>query len=800
MNSGSLLLRYGLNDLSKNKGVNVALFTILVMSAFLMATGAMVMERSVGSVNALFEDAKPPHFLQMHKGEYDTDALDAFAAKHPEIDAWLIEDMLGFDSAALSWERPGTGGSGDLSSSLIDNLFVTQNEDFDYLLDDAGGIPRPMSGEVYVPIGYQQTFDLEVGDELSVRTDAGAQTFTVRGFVRDAQMASSLSSATRFLVSGADFETLASAGGGDPEIIAEYRLSDTSLISQFQTAYESDETVPKNGQAVTYQLIRLVNVFSDGLVAVALVFVSGLLMAIALLNLRFVIRGTLEDEVREIGVMKAVGLPNRTISGLYLSKYALMGVVGCVVGGLLAIAATRLLTRSVQVNFAQAAVGLWTFLVPVVALLLVYLLVIGMCLGVLRGVRRVQVVGALVQGSTLNEKQTARRARRQARRARRTNLAAGGSASMNRRLALLDLRAEASQWVLIPIVFALAAFLVILPTNLLTTFQSPRFVTYLGAPQSDVRADLQYSDDLDAAHHDVLSQMEADDRLTDVRDFAKVLLEAQGKEGWETLRVEVGDYSAGTIEFLEGSAPRAGEIALSVMNADEYDISVGDDMSIRSRGGPAETVEVSGIYQDVTSGGYTAKMQGDVASDAVGYVIYADTVEGVDPATLAGEYNQDHPSASVIPMREYVEQTLAYVTNAFRSAAILAYVFGLGVVLLITSLFLKLRLTRERAKMGVLTALGFSTREITFQVRLKVMLAVVVGTLLGVALAATVGESLVGAAIAQAGLGLSSLDFIPRLWLVYLVYPVSLIVAGHVAAVALTLRLRTPDKSAWLKG
>ena len=598
---------------------------------------------------------------------------------------------------------------------------------------------RPAPGQVYVPVGYQQSFGLEVGDELRVRTDAGSQRFVVQGFVRDAQMASSLSSATRFLVADQDFKALAAAGGGDPEIIVEYRLSDTALIAPLQTAYESDDALPQNGQAVTYRLIRLVNVFSDALVALALVFVSALLMVIALLNLRFVIRGTLEDEVREIGVMKAIGLPHRTITGLYLAKYAVMAFVGCVVGGALAVGATRLLTRSVQVNYAQAPVGPMTFLVPVAALLFVYLLVIAMCRGVLRAVRRVEVVGALVQGSTLDEKQAARRARRRARRARRTDLASAGGGSLNRRLALLDLRADAGQWVLIPMVFALAGILIILPTNLLTTFESPRFVTYMGAPESDLRADLQFSEDVDAAHRDVLSRMEADDRLTYVRDFANLLYETPGPAGWETLRVEVGDYSGGTVEFLDGTTPGPGEIALSVMNGDQYDLSAGDEMEIRSRGGDTETVVVSGIYQDVTSGGFTAKMQGDVTADAVGYVIYADTVEDADPSGLARQYGADHPSASVIAMREYVEQTLAYVTTALRSAAILACVFGLGVALLITTLFLKLRLTRERTTMGVLTAIGFSAREIAFHVRFKTLLAVVVGTAAGAVLATTIG-------------------------------------------------------------
>lgn len=791
--------RYTFNDLIKNKGVNIALLVILILSAFLMATGAMVMERLIGSVNQLFDEAKPPHFLQMHKGEYDAEALERFAAEHPEIDSWLIEEMLGFDSAAIAWERPSTGESGDLSESLIDNLFVTQNQEFDYLLDESGAIPEPSPGEVYVPVAYQQTFELAIGDELRIQAEDGIQTLQIAGFVRDSQMASSLSSSTRFVIAEDDFAALEAAGGADPEIIAEYRLTDTAQIADFQRAYESDAALPKNGPMVTYQQIRLINAFSDGLVAVALVFVSLLLVAIALLNSRFVIRGTMEDEVREIGAMKAIGLPDKVISGLYLSKYRAMTFLSCIVGGLLAIVATDLLTQTVQVNYAEAEVGFTTFLVPILALALVYVFVVAICRRVFRKIRKIQVVGALVHGSTLNERQEARRAKREARRVRRTTLTKYRGGNLNRRLAMMDLRAEAKTWVLIPIVFFLSSVLMSLPLNLLTTFESPRFVTYMGAPESDVRADLQFSEDVDAVRGDVLAEMEADDRLDQVRTYANVLYETEGEEGWESLRVEIGDYSGGTVEYLEGEPPGDGQIAVSVLNADKYALEPGDELTIR-RGEETTAVEVSGVYQDVTGGGFSAKMQGEVEADAASYVIYADTVGGADPGDIASEYSDRFPAATVIPMEAYVDQTLSYVTGAFRSATGIAFVFGVGVAVLITCLFLKLRLTSDRQKMGMLSAVGFSTKELIDQVRGKTIVAVAAGTVLGVLFAATGGESFVGFFLSAAGLGIAKMSFIPNVFLAYVAYPLILIAAGYLGALALTGRLRGADKSSWLRG
>lgn len=791
-----LYLRYSRNDLKRNWGVNTALMAILVLSAFLMATGCMVMERLLGGIDQLFGEAKPPHFLQMHTGDYDTKALDDFAAAHPEIDSWFIEDMVGYDSSSLTWSRSSTGESGSLAASLIDNLFITQNKKFDHLLDASGTVVEPGRGEIYVPVAYQDKFGLRVGDTLSVQTDTGPRDFTISGFVRDSQMASSLSSATRFVISPDDFAALGSAGGGSSEIIAEYRLADASKASALQTAYDSDHSLPRNGPAVTFDMIRLINAFSDGLVAVALVFASLLLVLIALINLRFVIRGAMEDEVREIGVMRAIGLPARAVTGLYLGKYSIMAFLACVIGGLLGILATNLLTASIVKNYSASAPGPATVLTPVIALALVYLLVVGICRGILRGIRRIEVVNALVHGSTLNDRQTARKAAKLARRARSTSLSAGHG-SINQRLSLADLRAEMGQWILIPLVFFLTTLLLILPMNLLSTFSSPRFVTYMGAPESDIRADVQFSKEVEATRGTLVRALENDQRLTNIRTYANVLYETQGKEGWETLRVEVGDYSANTVNFLTGSRPANGQIALSVLNARKYNVKAGDTMTIRLDGKPS-TVTISGTYQDVTSGGHTAKMQGAVTEGAASYVIYAETVGGADPMAIAAEYDSQYKHASIVPMQEYVKQTLSYVTDAFRSAALLSLVFGLAVAALITGLFLKLRLTRERRRMGVLSALGFSRNELISQVRLKTVLTVAVGTVIGTVFAATLGEGLISGLISLTGIGLTSLSFIPDPLLVYIGYPLLLITVGFLASVPLTAGLRRGESSEWL--
>ena len=470
-------------------------------------------------------------------------------------------------------------------------------------------------------------------------------------------------------------------------------------------------------------------------------------------------------------------------------------------GGLLAVVAANTLTQGVQTSYAQAPVGIWTFLVPLIALATVFVIVVGICRGVLGRVRNVEVVNALVHGSTLGERQTARRARRRVRWVRRTGLASSSGGNVNRRFAFLDLRAEGRAWALVPVLFGLTAVLITLPVNLVSTFESPRFVTYLGAPERDLRADVQFQEGVDGVRDDLIAAMADDDRLTDVRTYAYVDYSTDSPDGRARLRVEVGDRSGDQgVRFSEGGLPQDGQIALSILNAEKYQAGVGDDMTVYDDDEPI-TVQVSGIYQDLTDGGHTAKMPGEVTGGASAYTVYADLADdGADPGQIADEYDARFPTAGVKPTQVYAQEVLGVLIDSMRSAAWIALVFGLGVAMLTTSLFLKLRLTRDRSKMGVLSAIGFSANEIIAQVRIKTLLAVAAGTVAGLVLAATVGQSLASVGLAATQVGITDLTFIPNPWLVYALYPLLLLGTGYLGVVLLTAGIRRADKSQWLQG
>ena len=84
-----------------------------------------------------------------------------------------------------------------------------------------------------------------------------------------------------------------------------------------------------NGAALTWPLFRMISAVSDGIMIALIWLASMLVILIALLCIRFTLACKIEDDYREIGVMKAIGMRVSDIQGIYLSIYAAVAGVGC---------------------------------------------------------------------------------------------------------------------------------------------------------------------------------------------------------------------------------------------------------------------------------------------------------------------------------------------------------------------------------------------------------------------------------------------------------------------------------------
>lgn len=267
-------------------------------AAMLVSLSAILIVNLSGAINTLMEQAKTPHFVQMHSGEVDRDRLAQFAERNRYVDDFQMVEFLNVDGSKIMLN--GESLAGDVQ----DIGFSTQSEKFDYLLDLDGHVIKVSSGEVYVPAGYMKNGTAKTGDTIIV----DQRPFVVAGFLRDSQMNSMLASSKRFLISEDDYATIQNAG--KVEYLIEFRLKYVSDIGAFEKDYIS-RGLEANGPTITYPLFKILNAISDGLMIAVILLVSVLVGALALMCIRFTLLATIEDDYREIGVMKGIGVKVR---------------------------------------------------------------------------------------------------------------------------------------------------------------------------------------------------------------------------------------------------------------------------------------------------------------------------------------------------------------------------------------------------------------------------------------------------------------------------------------------------------
>lgn len=748
------------NDINQNKFSSGAALFFMAVSAMLLVLTTLLFSGLAGAIDSLMEKAEVPDYMQMHvRDEGSAEAAAAwereeaeisrFAESCREVGKWQICGFLNLDNNRI------TLGGRSLSDSTQDNGLCVQGEQFDYLLNMDGKVPEVLPGEVFVPVCYRGKYQLSEGDVMEI----GDYRLVIAGFLRDAQMNSMMASSKRFLVNGEDYERIRNFEVQE-EYLIEFLLEENADINAFAAAYEAEQ-LPANGPAITKPLIRMMNALSDGTMIFVIFLVSIVVMLISMLCVRFLCLTQMERERKEAGMLKALGVEGAQIRRIYMAKYIFLSGCGGLIGLGAAFCIKAPMEQQIRELYGVEESGLEAAALAFGAAALAEGAILFSVRRALKKTERMPALEAMFQPQ---EKK-------------------GGG-----------------QYLIIGLVTFACTFLLLVPQNLYNTMSSPDFVTYMGIGSGDIRMDIRQTGDIRGVTEDIASALAQDKQverytvlttkactayLPSAESEADALtgLPATGltpenlqKAGLKTvnLAVETGSHGIFPVEYLEGRLPeRQGEIALSVMNARELGLSVGDSIGLAEHG-VIKNHRVCGIYSDITNGGKTAKAY-DAGGDApvmwsVLYVSLKDFAEKTEenPAgrqagyfvkKSAGDFGEKEKwmekyramGADVTYIADYVQdtygQTLGQLWLAHCAAALIA-AFVTGAVVL---LFIRLLVEKDRYAISLHKALGFTGADMKRSYFVKGMLPVIGGMTAGIFIGNPLGERICGAVMKSFG-------------------------------------------------
>ncbi|MGG3452268.1 ABC transporter permease [Domibacillus aminovorans] len=760
-----MFLKIVKNDCYRKKIITVTVFVFITLAVLLGASATNIIANLIQLMSELQERAVPADITQMHSGKYDPTEIHKFTEEQRENIA-MQETMvlLNFDGSNIH-----LGQNQTMAGTIQDISFVVQNKKFDFILDLNNEKLEVKEGEVAVPIYFMEQYDLKIGDTITVKSGGYQKEFVISDYARDYEMNSSFTSSKRFVINQADYDEMLIKQTGELEYLIEFKLNGNGDSQAVQTAY-IEAGLPANGPTIGGKIFLLFNAMSDAAVAMIIILISILLIIIASLCIRLTFLATIDEDLREIGVMKAIGISKKDIKKVYLNKYRVLSVVAGIIGYLLSFVVVNLFNGNMRLYISSDLSGNLKYVLSLIAPLFVYFMIVMYCKKVLKSIDKISAVEAL--RSDIMERGKNRK--------NSFPLLKNKFFSTNIYMGLRDVWKRFKLYRLLFFIFVVCTFIVILPLNIYNTMNSPEFSTYMGIGKSDMRIDLRRTDTITEDFKKLQEELQNDSDIEKYAAYITSSYQVKNAEGsWDYINIEIGDFSVFPLNYLEGRAPKGeGEISLSFANAskDGLNKKVGDEVVVNVAG-TEKTMKVVGIYQDITNGGKTAKADTSLAlnEDAVlWYIVSMDVAQGVDIREKMDFYQNTYDSAQVNDIKEYTQQTLGNIIDQMITIVIGGITIAVIIVVLITALFLKMLLSKDMSQIAIMRSVGLTSKNIKHQYMAGTLMVLILGIILGVLASDYLGEFLVS--MAMSSMGAARIQFVHVAWQTWLLCPLVLIV------------------------
>lgn len=764
-----MYLRILKRDLKRKKTMNLILLIFVTLAATFIAGSANNLLTVSSALDNYFEKAGVPDYLFASANSSDIRRFEELAEANGYD--YHVSRLIQIDPSNVSVEGKKLAYSNTLALSALGGIKI-----FD---KDNNAITHIADGEIYVPgfIFQSPENDFHEGCRIRVVQDGVEKEFTLRGYTKDALFGSQMVGMTRFLVSGNDLKLFDGENAAICSTVA-IHTADPDYRDKFNGL--GINTI----MSIDRSMFNMIYIM-DILIAAILLVVSVCLILISMVILRFIIHFTITEEFREIGVMKAIGIKNSAVRGLYIVKYLAIATVGTTVGLVLSFPFSRLLMDGISRKIVIS--GGDHFLINIGAALLAGAAVVlfsYLCTG---RIRRFSPIDAIRNGGT-------------GQRFRKKSLLrlAGSPMPAVPFMALNDIFSGIKSYVSMILIFILGTLLVIIPVNTINTLRSDRLITTFNMAESDhiiSRETLFHLTD------DNLAKVE--EQLTEIREmfaengidvdvFQEVMfrsnLRRDGKLTNSLTFQGRGGITTDMYTYLEGTPPQnIHEVALTYLTAGQIGAKIGDDVEIKV-GEDTDTYTVTAFTQSLNNMGEGVRFHQDVKLDyhyAAGsfgtQVNYKDAPDRDTLAQRKAMLEKLYPDAKIYTSGEYIGYMMGGgVTDQLEDMKTLILSIVLGINALVAVLMVKSFIAREKNEIALLKAIGFKNVPLTLWQTLRIGIVLVVSVILGALLSSPLSSLIITPIFRM--MGAYSIRYEIRVAEVYLVFPVIVLSVTALAA------------------
>lgn len=698
-----MYLRILKKDLKRKKAMNVILLVFIILATMFVSSSVNNIISVTTALDNYLDMADAPDYLVMTINKSTEINVDEILDSASSIESCEKEKILFMSPDNLIFEDESME-----APSGTNMLQSDKDLSVNYFLSDESVLERINKGEIYITSGRAEAIGVETGDRIIIEMEGKSREFTFAGTIKDAVLGSEMSSMCRYMISEEDFESFISGEniwnfyGGNLYYIHTGDLQKTIL----EISEASDSFAFSGDRA----LLKFTYVF-DMIVTGILLVVSVILIAIAFVVLRFTITFTLSEEFREIGVMKAIGIGNFRIRGLYLVKYAGLSVIGAVIGLALSFPFGEMLmsisSKSIILSNRNP------ILINVLCAVLVIAVILLFCYGCTGKVKKMTPIDAIRNGQT-------------GERFRKKSIMSLGRSKLPATpfLALNDIVSSPRRYSIITLTFFLCLSLLLMLSNTVYTMKSGTLINAFGNAEYDVSVSqdgrfMQYlteggrekiKEDL-AKMEETLAENGMPASCSIEITFVQPVTHGENKSN-----IAVNQATGTTTdmyEYTEGTAPQnTNEIAITRISASKLNADIGDTVSMKTVDGEKEYI-ITAFFQTMYNQGDGIRLHTDeeinyiqAQGGSTVHVLFTDDPDDKEIQHRIDKIEELYPeSGEVLTYRQMVADTLG-VTETLSAVKSLVTILTIVLAALITILMERSFIAKEQGEIALMKAIG----------------------------------------------------------------------------------------------
>lgn len=755
-------------DLKRKKTMNVILLIFVILAATFIASSANNLITVSGAVDSFCDKVGAPDYWFASTNAPDIERFEEFAGENGYD--YYISRLIQIEPSNILVEGEKFEYSSSMALSTLGGIkiFDKNNEEITHIND----------GEIHIPYFIFQSTenDFHEGGKILINQGGVEKEFTIKGYAKDALFGSAMVGMTRFLVSDNDAKLFDGEGANICSAV-EVHTKDTDYSNKFNKLGINTVMV------IDRSMFKMLYIL-DILIAAILLVVSVCLILISMVILRFIIHFTITEEFREIGVMKAIGIKNGAIRGLYIAKYFAIAVVGTAVGLGLSFPFSRVMIDGVSKKIIIS--GEDHFLINIAAAILAGAVVVWFSYLCTRKIRRFSPIDAIRSGET-------------GERFQKKGILHLGNSYMPTVpfMAVNDILSGMKSYVSMIIIFILGTLLVIIPVNTINTLCSDDLITTFNMAKSDhiISQELLFDPNEDnkakvERQFDEVREMFAEDGIeADV--FQEIMFRtnlSKGDKRTNSLSFQGrGGVTTELYTYIDGTPPQnVHEVALTYLTAEQIGAEIGDEVEIKV-GEDTRTYIVTAIHQSMNNLGEGVRFHQDAELDynyaAGSFGIQVNYKDNPDKPALAERkalLEKLYPDAKVYTPGEYIGYMIGDVAEQLDSVKTLILSIVLGINILVAVLMVKSFITREKSAIALLKALGFRNNSLTLWQTLRIGIVLMVSVLTGAFLSTPLSSLIITPVFRM--MGAYSIEYEIRGVEVYVMYPLIVLAATALAA------------------